>query len=462
MGTWKKWEQVDSGPYQGKPELYRDVMPGGGSINFWVRDLAGNMITFVPAVPGATGAIVNWGGAGIISHLPSSGRGPYGVVVRGLDDGLYTLDFENGKWLKYSGPGRLVSDVVFLGSHDGSQQFLGEGAEHQLAYCYISNDERPRLKAKNWQNLSRPGESGGKKGINGRPAVVHRNDGMHVFVRGQDNHLWHILGKYSMEQGIAPTFGEWTNLGGGLASVPVAISSGQMNDKIECFVTGEGNALWTITGDGQNWSDFQDLGGQLKGLPAAANTFTGDTTFVFGRGVHDKLWYRRRNGATWQRWQSLDGQLTSDPAVMLELTNYGGARLICMALGLKGALWQRIYQVTRDEYGGEEPTSGTSTISYTVQPGDWIYRIGRALDVAINDIKKANSQIRNFDRIQPGDKLSIPVKKRNGRVFYIIQQDDNLGRISKAFGVTMDSLKRENNIQNADRIYAGATLKIRV
>ena len=147
---------------------------------------------------------------------------------------------------------------------------------------------------------------------------------------------------------------------------------------------------------------------------------------------------------------------------MLEPTNYGGARLNCMALGEKGALWQRTYKVTRGEYGSDAPTSDTSTISYTVQDGDWIYRIGRSLDVAVNDIKKANSQIRNFDRIQPGDKLSIPVKKRDGRVFYIIQQDDNLGRISKAFGVTMDSLKRENNIQNADRIYLGATLAIRV
>jgi len=354
MGTWTKWEQVDSGPYQGKPEFYNDQ---GGFFTFSVRDRAGNMINFVPAVPGATGGIINWGGAGVITHLPPSGSASYGEIVRGLDGGLYSRDFDKrtghtlSRWRKWSGPGRLVSDAVAWGSQDGSREILGEGTEHQLAYCYISKDEMTRLEAKNWQNLGKPGESGGKKGINGRPAVVLRNDGMHVFVRGQDNHLWHISGKYGRRPGIAPTFGKWTSLGGGLTSVPVAIISGQMNDKIECFVTGEGNALWTITGDGQNWSDFQNLGGQVKGLPAAANTFTGDTTFVFGRGVHDKLWYRRRNGAAWQRWQSLDGQLTSDPAVMLEPTNYGGARLICMALGEKGTLWERIYQITRNEYG---------------------------------------------------------------------------------------------------------------
>jgi LysM repeat protein len=459
MGTWKKWQQVESGPFQGKPEFYWHGQIGGESFSFMVRDGAGNMLAFVPAVPGATGGLINWGGAGIIAHLPPP-AGPYAMVVRGLDNGLYALDFENGKWLKYSGPGRLLSDAAFLGSHDGSQQILGEGIDHQLAYCYISNDERPRLEANNWQDLGRPGESGGKKGINGRPAVVRGMDGIHVFVRGQDNHLWHISKGYGAPPGQLPKFGNWTNLGGRLTSVPVAIFSGNMNDKIECFVIGEDNALWTITGDGQNWTDFQNLGGQLKGLPTAANTFTGDSTFVFGRGVHDKLWYRRRNGTAWQRWQSLDGQLTSDPAVILERTIYGGARLICMALGQKGALWERVYQITRGEYG--DTTSGVSTVTYTVQAGDWIYRIGRALDVSVNDIKKANSQIRNFDRIHAGDKLSIPVKKREGRLFYIIQQDDNLSRISKAFGVTVDDLKRENNIQNADRIYTGATLTIPV
>ena len=96
MGTWKKWEQVASGPYQGKPE------------NFAVRDKAGNMIVFTPAVLNAQEDPINRGGAGIIAHLPYDAW-----IVRGLDDHLYSLD-EEDKWRKLSGPGRLVSDAVAL------------------------------------------------------------------------------------------------------------------------------------------------------------------------------------------------------------------------------------------------------------------------------------------------------------------------------------------------------------
>lgn len=469
MGTWTKWERVLAGSFQGKPELNWDFTDGLGaypSVMFSLRDSAGNMISHYPAVPGRSAATRNRGGAGVIAHLPVGEL--YGYVVRGFDNGIYYYDYGSqgdssggGAWRKMSGPGRLLSDAVLIGSFAGTREILGEGTEHQLAYCFMTNTDRQNKEATNWQDLDQPGESGGKKGINGRPAVVTANQDLHVFVRGQDNHLWHISGKYPNDPHKAPTFGKWINLGGGLTSAPVAINSGSMNNTMECFVTGANNSLWTIGGDGKKWSKFQNLGGQIKGLPTAVNTFTGDSTFVFGRGVHDKLWYRRRDGAKWKRWQSLDGQLTGDPELFLSPTNNGGANLTCMVLGKNGELWQRIYRLAKAEYTGAPDVTG-DMVSYTVQSGDWLYRIGRSLDVGINEIKKANPQIRNFDNIQAGDKLSIPVTRREKVVFYNIQQGDTLSRIGRAFGVTVEALKSANNIYNVDSISAGATLRIPV
>jgi hypothetical protein len=76
------------GPYRGKPTL-TGVGEGGFVID--VRDGAGNVIKYVPATPRSTNAIVNTGGAGLISHL---GIGPTrmgGFFATGSDKGLYHI-----------------------------------------------------------------------------------------------------------------------------------------------------------------------------------------------------------------------------------------------------------------------------------------------------------------------------------------------------------------------------------
>lgn len=45
---------------------------------------------------------------------------------------------------------------------------------------------------------------------------------------------------------------------------------------------------------------------------------------------------------------------------------------------------------------------------YVVKPGDTLWKIATAYEIGLSEIKAANPQIKNFDLIYPGDKISIP------------------------------------------------------
>jgi hypothetical protein len=347
MEQWKDWAKVSAGPYQGKLEL---MMVGIGELGYviHVRDQAGNVIKLIPSIPGRTGAIVNTGGAGIIAHLATGPTRMGGFLATGSDNCLYHVE-SNGsqhRWQKTFGPGRFLGTVFSSVTFDGYAEILGEGMDHQLVYaCLTPAQDRDNIRQ--WENLGQPGEAGGKKGLNGSPAVVFDARGVHVLVRGQDNHLWHTFGKDNEWRGTR-SFGRWTNLGGGLTQVPVAIHT---QKGIECFVIGENNEPFVNTWDGTRWSGFESLGGQLKGLPAAIYIREGNKTLVFGRGVHDKLWYCQRNRIGWQEWQSLGDDLTGDPAAWEESFFGNGEGLIsCLVLRQNGELWLRELRLTRDEY----------------------------------------------------------------------------------------------------------------
>jgi len=349
MGKWKEWTKVSIGPFQGKPELtMMDIGEPGFVID--VRDRTGNVIKHFPAAPGRTGAKINSGGAGIIDHL---GIGPTrmgGFLATGSDKRLYHIE-SNGsqyRWQKTFGPGQFLGTVSSLATLDGHAEILGEGTDHQLAYAFVT-PEQDRDNIKHWENLGRPGEAGGIMGLNGRPAVVFDRRGLHVLVRGQDNHLWHTFGNDNDHQ-EKRSFGPWTNLGGSLTQVPVAIRT---QDGIECFTVGEDNVLFVNTWNGTGWGGFESLGGQLKGLPAAINIRGRDSTLIFGRGMHDELWYRQRNRANWQDWQSLGEGLIGAPAVWEEPSSGIDAGVVsCVVLRQNGELWVRELQLTRDEYSG--------------------------------------------------------------------------------------------------------------
>lgn len=95
--------------------------------------------------------------------------------------------------------------------------------------------------------------------------------------------------------------------------------------------------------------------------------------------------------------------------------------------------------------------------TYTVKKGDNIYRIAKKYNVSIDDIKRANNLQNN--KLQVGMKLEIPVKnssavkskaiKNNTEpVYHTVKKGENLYRIAKKYNVSVEEIKRLNNLSS--------------
>ena len=101
---------------------------------------------------------------------------------------------------------------------------------------------------------------------------------------------------------------------------------------------------------------------------------------------------------------------------------------------------------------------GVEHIFYTVQKGDSLWSIARRFGVSVSDIKRWN----NVDKkIFPGDILLIvlPKKSMESYKIYTVKKGDTLIKISKKFNVSVEQLKRVNNLKTT-QIYPGLKLKI--
>ncbi len=78
---------------------------------------------------------------------------------------------------------------------------------------------------------------------------------------------------------------------------------------------------------------------------------------------------------------------------------------------------------------------------YKVQRGDSLYLIARKYGVSVDDIKRVNNL--NNNTISIGQELKIP---SNNIDYYIVQRGDSLYSIAKKYGISVDYLKRKNNL----------------
>lgn len=84
---------------------------------------------------------------------------------------------------------------------------------------------------------------------------------------------------------------------------------------------------------------------------------------------------------------------------------------------------------------------------YTVKKGDSLYSIARLYDVSVEDLKIANKLSSNVLSI--GQVLKIPdiVEKSDTSVYYV-KKGDSLYGIAKSYGVSVEDIKRLNNLSN--------------
>jgi LysM repeat protein len=113
--------------------------------------------------------------------------------------------------------------------------------------------------------------------------------------------------------------------------------------------------------------------------------------------------------------------------------------------------------------------TGACTSPYTVQRGDWIYKIARACNLTPQAIIAANPGI-NPNRLEPGQKLNLPggtappaattqAPSTACKGSYTVKRGDNLFRIGFNCGFTTEQMARKNNIAAPYRIFPGQVLQ---
>ena len=95
---------------------------------------------------------------------------------------------------------------------------------------------------------------------------------------------------------------------------------------------------------------------------------------------------------------------------------------------------------------------------YTVKKGDSLYSIARVYDISVEDLKKANNLTDNILSI--GQVLKIPdiVLKSDTNIYYV-KKGDSLYKIAKLYGVSVDDIKKLNNL-TSDNLSIGQEILI--
>lgn len=107
-------------------------------------------------------------------------------------------------------------------------------------------------------------------------------------------------------------------------------------------------------------------------------------------------------------------------------------------------------------------TNPNNTFIYTVKKGDSLYKIANLYNTTVKEIMNLNNL--NSSNLQIGDKLIIPEKNTNNNLpsftNYTVKKGDTLYNIARLNNLTIDELKRDNNI-TSNVLTIGQILKIR-
>ena len=96
-----------------------------------------------------------------------------------------------------------------------------------------------------------------------------------------------------------------------------------------------------------------------------------------------------------------------------------------------------------------------STNYYIVQKGDTLYKIANKYNISVQQLKDLNNL--TTDTLQVGQKLLISKQEVKPNDVYIVQKGDTLYKIANKYGITVQELKKINNIIT-DTLYIGQQL----
>lgn len=174
---------------------------------------------------------------------------------------------------------------------------------------------------------------------------------------------------------------------------------------------------------------------------------------------HPLLRQGMRGEAVWELQQ-----LLNDLGYNIDVDGYFGAQTETIVRA-----FQDSFALSTDGVVGEETWThlrqANPFLSYTVITGDTLTSLARKFDTTISAIKLANGMDNDF--IYAGQKLFIPRSWMGGsdvdhpaqRINYRVEKGDSLWIIANRFQVSIDDIKKENNLRS-DIIYQGQTIRI--
>lgn len=90
-------------------------------------------------------------------------------------------------------------------------------------------------------------------------------------------------------------------------------------------------------------------------------------------------------------------------------------------------------------------TLNNNSNTYVVEKGDTLYGIARKFGVSVDELKKLNNLSNN--NLAIGEILTIPSANDNqNTIIYTVQKGDTLYSLARAYKTTVDEIKKLNNL----------------
>lgn len=103
------------------------------------------------------------------------------------------------------------------------------------------------------------------------------------------------------------------------------------------------------------------------------------------------------------------------------------------------------------------PTGTTTSNTYKVRPGDSLYSIAKQFNITVDELKRTNNLTNNF--ISINQELKIPSKIEEETNLYTVKSGDTLYTIAKENNTTVEDIKNANNL-SSDILTIGTKLII--
>ena len=171
---------------------------------------------------------------------------------------------------------------------------------------------------------------------------------------------------------------------------------------------------------------------------------SGENTYIVQKG--DNLWDISRSFGT-------------SPNALRRLNYLGNSSRIYVGQVLKLPGSKKTARKTPKKDYDRQPAGNTET--YMVKRGDTVWDIARSFGTTTATIRRLNGLSRS-GRIYVGQKLLVTDKRSSGsgNLTYVVRRGDTLSDIARAFGTSVRSLMRLNNITNVRKLKVGSRLKI--